>query len=208
MFVYWITFPGMPRRIQPLQPRSYVRRCVADLCTHIRRQWICDGQHVCEVGGGQLGLVAPSVLLPVPGTLFPDGNVPQLCCGGVQFIDGSSVRNGHRDSAHSHPRELPTERDWRHLGTQLLHAPRCALQDHQDSARDTPRSLASTRTLPSHHGWLPSFQCHLHRAVLRLRQRMGASAVFTLRNPDARLPDSHHCDVIHHHRSDILPGGY
>ena len=46
--------------------------------------------------------------------------------------------------------ELPAERDWRHLGTQLLHAPRCTLQDHKDSARDTSCSLVSdksTRTL-------------------------------------------------------------
>ncbi len=35
-----------------------------------------------------------------------DGNVPQLCCGCIQLVDGSSFRHGHRDSAHSHPRSV------------------------------------------------------------------------------------------------------
>ena len=52
---------------------------------------------------------------------------------------------------------------------------------------------------------VPAQQCHLHRAVLHLCDRVGPQAVHALRHPPDRLCDLGDRHLVHHRRAHLLP---
>mmetsp|Transcript_6379 Transcript_6379/g.16094 ORF Transcript_6379/g.16094 Transcript_6379/m.16094 type:complete len:209 (-) Transcript_6379:34-660(-) len=75
---------------------------------------------------------------------------------------------------------------------------------HQDAQGDPPAPLAPARPDPDCDGWIPTLLSNLHRALLRLRVRVGAQALLTLRHSHPRVRHSPRCYVLHHHRAHLL----